>query len=175
LNSRSILTGLAILVLFFSVINNFNWNSQPVTDIAYSDFLTFLDRGQIAAVNLKGDRIKGATSNGKAFATTGTYDPTLLDKLRASKVSIKVESEEDTPWYLALLLQWGPLLLLVGVWVFMMRKMPGMKHAEPNMITLNAGQTGGIVWQFDKAGEVDFACLIPGHMEAGMVGKVKVK
>ncbi len=57
----------------------------------------------------------------------------------------------------------------------MMRKMPGMKHAEPNMITLNAGQTGGIVWQFDKAGEVDFACLIPGHMEAGMVGKVKVE
>lgn len=57
----------------------------------------------------------------------------------------------------------------------MMRKMPGMKHAEPNMITLNAGQSGGIVWQFDKAGEVDFACLIPGHMEAGMVGKVKVE
>ena len=125
MNSRSILTGLAILVLFFSIINNFNWNSQPVTDIAYSDFLTFLDRGQIGSVVLKGDRIKGATNNGKVFATTGTYDPTLLDKLRVQKVSIKVESEEDTPWYLALLLQWGPLLLLVGVWVFMMRKMPG--------------------------------------------------
>jgi uncharacterized cupredoxin-like copper-binding protein len=56
-----------------------------------------------------------------------------------------------------------------------MRKMPEMKHAEPNTITLAAGQRGGIVWQFDKAGEVDFACLIPGHMEAGMVGKVKVE
>lgn len=57
----------------------------------------------------------------------------------------------------------------------MMRKMPEMKHAEPNTITLAAGQRGGIVWQFDKAGEVNFACLIPGHMEAGMVGKVKVE
>jgi len=56
----------------------------------------------------------------------------------------------------------------------MMRKIPDMKHAEPNMITLNAGQRGGIVWQFDKAGEVAFACLIPGHMEAGMIGKVTV-
>jgi uncharacterized cupredoxin-like copper-binding protein len=57
----------------------------------------------------------------------------------------------------------------------MMRNMPGMKHAEPNMITLAAGQRGGIVWQFDKAGAVDFACLVPGHMEAGMTGKVMVE
>lgn len=57
----------------------------------------------------------------------------------------------------------------------MMRKMPGMKHAGPNMITLAAGQRGGLVWQFDKPGTVDFACLVPGHMEAGMVGKVEVK
>ena len=55
-----------------------------------------------------------------------------------------------------------------------MRKMPGMKHAEPNMVTLGPGQRGGLVWQFDKAGTVDFACLIPGHMEAGMSGKVTV-
>jgi uncharacterized cupredoxin-like copper-binding protein len=57
----------------------------------------------------------------------------------------------------------------------MMRKMPGMEHAEPNMITLKSGQRGGIVWKFDKPGAVDFACLMPGHMEAGMVGKVKVE
>lgn len=42
------------------------------------------------------------------------------------------------------------------------------------MITLDPGKIGGLVWQFDQAGTVDFACLIPGHMEAGMVGKVKV-
>lgn len=56
----------------------------------------------------------------------------------------------------------------------MMRKMPGMKHAESNMITLNPGQKGGMVWQFPQTGTVDFACLAPGHMEAGMVGKIKV-
>ena len=55
-----------------------------------------------------------------------------------------------------------------------MKNMPGMQHAEPNMITLNGGQRGGLVWTFDQAGTVDFACLIPGHMEAGMVGKVNV-
>ncbi len=55
-----------------------------------------------------------------------------------------------------------------------MRNMPDMQHTEPNMMTLKAGQRGGLVWTFDQPGTVDFACLIPGHMEAGMVGKVNV-
>ena len=42
----------------------------------------------------------------------------------------------------------------------MMRNMPGMQHAEANMMSLKAGQRGGIVWQFEKAGMVDFACLV---------------
>lgn len=57
----------------------------------------------------------------------------------------------------------------------MMRDMPSMKHAEPNTVSLAAGQRGGMVWQFDQAGSVDFACLVPGHLEAGMVGKVLVE
>lgn len=57
----------------------------------------------------------------------------------------------------------------------MMRKMPDMKHAEPNMVNLAAGKHGGIVWQFDQAGTVDFACLIPGHLEAGTTGAIQVE
>ena len=56
----------------------------------------------------------------------------------------------------------------------MMRSMPGMQHTEPNMVTLKAGQRGGIVWKFEQPGTVDFACLVPGHIEAGMIGKVTV-
>ncbi len=57
----------------------------------------------------------------------------------------------------------------------MMRKQPDMKHAEPNMTSLGPGKLGGVVWQFDKPGTVDFACLIPGHLEAGMAGKIEVE
>ncbi len=56
-----------------------------------------------------------------------------------------------------------------------MLAMPDMQHTDPSMITLNPGQRGGLVWQFDKATTVDFACLIPGHTEAGMVGKIHVE
>lgn len=56
----------------------------------------------------------------------------------------------------------------------MMKNTPGMKHAEPNMISLDAGKNGELIWQFTQAGTVDFACLVAGHMEAGMIGKVNV-
>ena len=57
----------------------------------------------------------------------------------------------------------------------LMKKLPGMEHDEPHMAHVKPGQRGEIVWQFTKAGEFQFACLIPGHFEAGMVGKVTVK
>ncbi len=56
----------------------------------------------------------------------------------------------------------------------MMRDMPDMRHDVPNMIMLNPGQRGAIVWQFTQTGTVDFACTEPGHMEAGMKGRVAV-
>ncbi|EYC51346.1 hypothetical protein AZ34_09790 [Hylemonella gracilis str. Niagara R] len=57
----------------------------------------------------------------------------------------------------------------------MMKKMPGMQHEEPNQINLKAGQRGGIVWTFDRPGSFAFACLVPGHKEAGMVGTITVQ
>jgi uncharacterized cupredoxin-like copper-binding protein len=57
----------------------------------------------------------------------------------------------------------------------MMKKFPGMEHDEPHMTHVKPGKSGEIVWQFTQPGEFQFACLLPGHYEAGMVGKVTVK
>lgn len=56
-----------------------------------------------------------------------------------------------------------------------MQKHPEMIHDEPNAITVEPGKTGELVWTFPKSGKVDFACLLPGHFEAGMKGHVEVK
>lgn len=56
----------------------------------------------------------------------------------------------------------------------MMKKHPGMEHDEPYMAHVGAGKKQELVWQFTKGGEFYFACLIPGHFEAGMLGKIKV-
>ena len=56
----------------------------------------------------------------------------------------------------------------------LMKKNPGMEHDEPHMAHVKAGGKEDLVWQFTKPGEFYYACLIPGHFEAGMVGKVIV-
>lgn len=56
----------------------------------------------------------------------------------------------------------------------MMARHPGMEHDEPHMAHVAAGQRGDIVWKFNRAGEFRFACLIPGHYQAGMTGTVAV-
>ncbi len=56
----------------------------------------------------------------------------------------------------------------------LMKKFPDMEHDEPHMAHVASGTKEEIVWQFSKAGEFHYACLIPGHFEAGMVGTIKV-
>ena len=55
-----------------------------------------------------------------------------------------------------------------------MKKNPEMEHADENMVTVAPGKSGEIFWQFTKAGKIDFACLQPGHYDAGMKGAVNV-
>lgn len=57
----------------------------------------------------------------------------------------------------------------------LMKKFPDMEHDEPNMLHVKPGQSGEFAWTFDKPGTFAFACLIPGHFEAGMSGRVVVR
>ena len=57
----------------------------------------------------------------------------------------------------------------------LMRKFPNMEHDEPYMAHVAPGKREEIVWQFTRSGEFYYACLIPGHLEAGMIGKITVK
>ena len=56
-----------------------------------------------------------------------------------------------------------------------MKKNPGMEHDDPNGIRLATNKTGEVIWRFTKTGEFEYGCLIPGHREAGMIGKIVVK
>jgi len=56
----------------------------------------------------------------------------------------------------------------------LMAKFPGMQHDEPFMAHVGPGKSGEIIWTFNRAGDFDFACLMVGHYQAGMVGQVRV-
>lgn len=57
----------------------------------------------------------------------------------------------------------------------LMQKYPDMEHDDPNAKSVDPGKTAEILWRFSKSGTFEFACLIPGHREAGMHGTVAVK
>ena len=56
----------------------------------------------------------------------------------------------------------------------MMKKMPNMQHTDANIVRVEPGKSGDIIWNFDLEGEFQFACLMPGHREAGMTGSITV-
>ncbi len=57
----------------------------------------------------------------------------------------------------------------------LMKKFPEMEHADPNQVSLEPGKTAELLWQFTRTGTFDFACLQPGHFDAGMRGKIAVR
>jgi uncharacterized cupredoxin-like copper-binding protein len=111
---------------------------------------------------------------------TRTIRVGMSDNMRFDPESITVEKGETVRFVIA---NKGAVLheMVLGTpealkeHAQLMKKFPGMEHDEPSMAHVKPGAAGDIVWQFTKAGEFQFACLIPGHFEAGMVGKVAVK
>ncbi len=57
----------------------------------------------------------------------------------------------------------------------MMEKFPTMEHDAPYMAHVDSGKSGDIVWNFNRAGQFEFACLLPGHFQAGMKGTIVVE
>lgn len=116
---------------------------------------------------------------GIATATTRKVDVNMSDKMRFTPSSFDAKQGETIRFVIK---NSGSLKheFILGTekelkaHYALMKKNPEMEHSEPNMITLAGGKTGEVIWQFTKAGKIDFACLQPGHYDAGMKGKVTV-
>lgn len=116
---------------------------------------------------------------GKTAQVTRTVKIDMSDAMRFSPASIEARQGETVRFVIT---NSGKLKheLVLGTekelkdHYEVMKKHPEMEHDDPNMVTLAAGKTGEIVWRFTRAGKVDFACLQPGHYDAGMKGLVRV-
>lgn len=117
---------------------------------------------------------------GDAARVTRTIQVAMSDEMRFNPATVTVKKGETIRFALA---NNGKVLheMVLGTsadlkkHAELMRKFPTMEHDEAYMAHVKPGANGDIVWTFDKAGDFAFACLIPGHSEAGMIGKVVVK
>lgn len=135
--------------------------------------------GNMAGMH-QGEHNSAAGQAGDPAKVSRTIEVTMDDTMRFSPSQISVKEGETIRFFVKNVGKTQHEMVIgttdeLKEHAEMMRKMPSMQHAEPNMVTLAPGKRGGVVWQFSKAGQVDFACLIPGHMEAGMKGLITVE
>jgi len=118
-------------------------------------------------------------TSGNPAQVERTVDVTMNDRMRFAPEQIQVKAGQTIRFAVTNTGQ-QPHEMVIGSLDELrehaeeMRRNPGMKHEEPNTLRLDGGETGEIVWRFASPGEVDFACLIPGHLEAGMKGTIDV-
>jgi len=114
-----LLLGLVFLVLF----NVFNRQQLREPERPFSDFYASVEKGEVARVLIQGKTIHWELKNDERFKTFAPEDPELIKTLRDKGVRIEARPEDGEPWYITLLVQWFPMFLLIGVWVFFMRQM----------------------------------------------------
>ena len=122
---------LAIALVLFTVFKQFDRTATTGSHVAYSDFLDEVHAKQIKSVVLQesgggGTDIIAVTNDDKRIRTTATYlDRGLIGDLINNGVKFDVKPREEPSLLISILISWGPMLLLIGVWVYFMRQMQG--------------------------------------------------
>ncbi|MDD5578702.1 MAG: ATP-dependent zinc metalloprotease FtsH [Methylobacter sp.] len=123
---KNIILWVVIAVVLMSVFNNFGPQSDRTdTSLSYSQFIESVKAGQVQQVMIDEHVIKGKMQGGQIFKTYAPSDPHLVDDLLANGVEIKAVPPEQPSMLMQLLVSFGPMLLLIAVWVFFMRQMQG--------------------------------------------------
>jgi cell division protease FtsH len=126
-NFRNLAIWVVIGLLLMALFNLFQnpGQSRRGNEISYSDFLAGVEAGNVSEVTIAKHRISGAyRDKSNTFTTIAPEDPNLVERL--SKKGVKITArppEEDVPSILGVLVNWFPMLLLIGVWIFFMRQM----------------------------------------------------
>ena len=114
----------AVIVLLFVLFKMFadNQSSNSAGNLSYSDFLQKVEAGEVTNVTIRGPEIEVQANNG-TFTTYAPDDPKLIEHLTAKGVTIKAGPEEEKNLLFIALVQWAPIILIVGFWIFMLRQM----------------------------------------------------
>ncbi|HEY1270202.1 MAG TPA: ATP-dependent zinc metalloprotease FtsH [Candidatus Binatia bacterium] len=121
--SKNLALWLVLVLIFLFLFNIFSKQHSREPEIIFSEFTAAVDRGEIQEVTIQGHNIQGKYRNGERFRTFAPNDPDLVKSLREKNIKIAAKPEDESPWYMVLLVNWFPMLLLIGVWIFFMRQM----------------------------------------------------
>ena len=98
-------------------------NQHPEDPVIFSEFMAHLERGDVEKVIIKHNNISAILRDGNRIQTYSVEYPDLVKVLREKAVQIEAKPPDDGPWYITFLLSWGPFILFLGLWFFLMRQM----------------------------------------------------
>ncbi|WP_321389435.1 ATP-dependent zinc metalloprotease FtsH [uncultured Desulfuromusa sp.] len=116
------------LVISLLMIMLFNMMTQKDTEqkkLNYTEFLSAVDSGQVTNITFQGNQVSGVLTDGSKFQTYAPMDEQLIPELKAKGVVLEAKPVDDQGFWFTLLISWGPILLLIAVWIFFMRQMQG--------------------------------------------------
>ncbi len=123
---KNVVLWVVIAVVLMSLFNNFAPQAERAdSSLSYSQFIESVKAGQVQQVMIDDHVIKGKMQGGQVFKTYAPTDLHLVDDLLANGVDIKAMPPEQPSLLMQLLVSFGPMLLLIAVWVFFMRQMQG--------------------------------------------------
>ena len=121
--TKNLALWLVLGLMFLLLFNVFTRQQGREPEIIFSDFWSAVERGDVQEVTIQGQHVHGKYQSGERFRTFSPSDPDMVKTLREKNIRIAAKPEDDSPWYFVLLVNWFPMLLLVGVWIFFMRQM----------------------------------------------------
>ncbi len=121
--TKNLALWLVLGLMFLLLFNVFTRQQGRDPEMVFSEFWSAVQSDDVEEVVIQGQHVQGKLKNGDRFRTFSPDDPELVKTLREKHVRIAAKPEDDSPWYLVLLLNWFPMLLLIGVWIFFMRQM----------------------------------------------------
>ena len=123
-----------LLVALFNLFQNSS-SRGPSQEIAYSDFINDVNRGQVTDTDIQGSTVTGHLSDGRSFSTYTPNDPNLVNRLIEKNVRVVASHVDETmPGLISILVSWFPMLLLIGVYIFFFRQMQGGRRPRNGLL-----------------------------------------
>jgi cell division protease FtsH len=124
--AKNLVLWIVIALVLMTVFNNFGPRTPSRQSINYSDFISEVQQGQIQRVEIEDHTVRGLRVDGSQFTTqTPPDDPKMVDDLLNNNVDVKVVEPNQHGLLMTIFINWFPMLLLIGVWIFFMRQMQG--------------------------------------------------
>ena len=122
---KNIAIWIAVALLMLMVVNQFSGGSKPDKQVEYSSFMQLAKSGQITKVQIDGHIVRGIKADKSEITTYAPADLWMVSDLMKYNVVVEAKAEQQRSMLVEILMNWFPMILLIGVWIFFMRQMQG--------------------------------------------------